>query len=170
MYIPAEYVSVVLQTRPPHPSPPLKPVLKEGPSDSPDPGPAEPQHLESCPQSSPSAAIRGRRAPSPALLQEPAKEAQGELTPWPSRWSSGWGERKSHRHPWHSPRTRVRDGSQDAPRTHRYAHTHTHTPKQQTPLTQTHTDTRTESHTTWHNHKECERVESQDTYRHPTTP
>lgn len=99
----------------------------------------------------------------PSAALGASKEAQWELTPWPSRWSSGWG-RKSHRHPWHSLRTRVRDCSQDAPRTN------THTPKQQPPPTQTHTDTRAESHTTWHDHKECERVESQDTYRHPTTP
>lgn len=74
----------------------------------------------------------GSACSKPSAALEASKEARGELTPWPSRWSSGWG-RKSHRHPWHSPRTRVRDGSQDAP------HTHTHTPHQQTPP-QTHTD------------------------------
>lgn len=45
-----------------------------------------------------------------------------------------------------------------------------HSKTQQTLLAQTHTDTRIESHTIWQDHKECERVESQDTYRHPTTP
>lgn len=50
-----------------------------------------------------------------------SREARRELTPWPSRWSSGCG-RKSHRHPWHSPRTRVGDGSQDAPHTRIYTH------------------------------------------------
>ena len=95
MHQPSMYLLSYNQDSPPT----LKLVLKEGSSDSPDPGPAKLQHLETCP--CPSSPIRGRRALRPRAAPGASKEAQGELTPWPSRWSSGWG-RKSHRHPWHS--------------------------------------------------------------------
>lgn len=141
---------------------PPMPVLKDCPSDSPDSGPAEFQHLESCP-----GLHLPRRPRIGALKAQRCSRSQqrgpGRADPLAQQMELRLGEKVTPT-PLALPENR---GKRRQPR--RTSHTLARR-KQQTPPTQTHTDTRAQSHTTWHDHKECERVESQDTYRHPTTP
>lgn len=144
---------------------PLKLVLKVCPSDSPDPGPAEFQHLESCP------GLHLPRRPRIGVLKAQCcsrsqQRGPGRADPLAQQMELRLGEKVTPT-PLALPENQSKRRSQDAPLTHTCTQN-----KQQTPPTQTHTDTRARSHThtIWHDHKECERVESQDTYRHPTTP
>lgn len=123
-------VFVVFQTKRLFPSLPPEPILKDRPLEQPW------SWTRPVPSTSRAGLVFTFLADLTSACSKPSaapgasKDARGELTPWPSRWSSDWG-RKSHRHPWHSPRTGVRDGSQDA--------FHTHKQRTPPPLTRTHT-------------------------------